>query len=50
MPNNLSKVAVLLMCRVIFSPITFPISLLLDKWLGRDIGTVYSQEELKRLM
>ncbi|CAL5222079.1 g4385 [Coccomyxa viridis] len=35
---------------VIFSPITFPISLLLDKWLGRDIGTVYSQEELKRLI
>ena len=44
------KMVTLLMCRVIFSPITFPISLLLDKWLGRDIGTVYSQEELKRLM
>ena len=39
-----------LACRVIFAPVTFPISLLLDKWLGRDIGTVYSQEELKRLM
>ena len=38
------------MRRIIFAPITFPISLLLDKWLGRDIGTVYSQEELKRLM
>ena len=46
----LSKEAVLLTCRILFAPITFPISLLLDKWLGRDIGTVYSQEELKRLM
>ena len=32
------------------SPIAYPISLVLDCVLGRDIGTVYSQEEFKRLM
>ncbi len=31
-------------------PIAWPISLGLDRILGRDIGTVYSQEELLRLI
>mmetsp|Transcript_7419 Transcript_7419/g.21935 ORF Transcript_7419/g.21935 Transcript_7419/m.21935 type:complete len:754 (-) Transcript_7419:297-2558(-) len=31
-------------------PIAYPISLGLDRILGRDIGTVYSQEELLRLI
>ncbi|KAK9814494.1 hypothetical protein WJX72_006765 [[Myrmecia] bisecta] len=35
---------------VLLSPIVWPISLVLDCWLGRDIGNVYSQEELKRLI
>jgi metal transporter CNNM len=37
-------------CSAVLSPIAYPISLVLDCVLGRDIGTVYSQEELKRLM
>ena len=37
-------------CRIILAPIVWPISRILDHCLGRDIGTVYSQEELKRLM
>ena len=36
--------------RVLLAPIVWPISRILDKCVGRDIGTVYSQEELKRLM
>lgn len=31
-------------------PIAYPISLALDYFVGRDIGTVYSQEELMRLI
>lgn len=34
----------------LFIPVTFPIAALLDWVLGRDIGTVYNQEELKRLI
>lgn len=34
----------------IFAPITWPIAWVLDKALGKDLGTVYSQEELKRLI
>lgn len=37
-------------CRALLSPIVWPISLVLDWMLGRDIGTVYSREELKRLI
>ena len=37
-------------CSALMSPIAYPISLVLDCVLGRDIGTVYSQEEFKRLM
>ena len=37
-------------CRLVLSPIVWPISKVLDCCLGRDIGTVYSQEELKHLM
>ena len=37
-------------CRLLLSPIVWPISKVLDCCLGRDIGTVYSQEELKHLM
>ena len=35
---------------ILFLPITWPISRVLDWWLGKDIGTVYNQEQLKRLM
>ena len=35
---------------VLLAPIAWPISLLLDWTLGRDIGNFYSQEELKHLM
>ncbi|KAK9864836.1 hypothetical protein WJX84_007154, partial [Apatococcus fuscideae] len=35
---------------VLMWPLTYPISLLLDKVVGREIGTVYSHEELKRLI
>ncbi|KAK9793438.1 hypothetical protein WJX73_001824 [Symbiochloris irregularis] len=35
---------------IILSPIVWPISRILDRFLGRDIGTVYSQEELKHLI
>ena len=35
---------------VTFFIVAWPISLLLDKVLGKDIGTVYSQNELKRLI
>ena len=36
--------------RVIFLPFAFPIAWLLNKVLGRDIGQVYSQAEIKGLM
>ena len=32
------------------SPIVWPTSIVLDWMLGRDIGNVYSREELKRLI
>ncbi|MEW5319026.1 MAG: hypothetical protein WDW38_010202 [Sanguina aurantia] len=35
---------------ILFWPITAPLAFFLDKMLGRDIGTVYSQDELKRLI
>ena len=35
---------------LLFLPITWPLAFVLDCALGRDIGMVYSQEELKRLM
>ncbi len=35
---------------ILFYPITWPISKLLDWMLGRDIGQVYSQQELKQLI
>jgi len=35
---------------LLFWPITWPISKVLDKLLGRDIGVVYSQQELKQLI
>jgi len=35
---------------LVFLPIAWPISLVLDKVLGKDLGTVYSQEELKKLI
>lgn len=31
-------------------PLTFPLSFFLDKVLGKEIGTVYTKEELKRLV
>ena len=37
-------------CRALLSPVVWPISVLLDWALGRDIGNVYSREELKRLI
>jgi hypothetical protein len=37
-------------CRYLLFPIAYPISLALDYFVGRDIGTVYSQEELMRLI
>ena len=30
--------------------VAWPVSVVLDRVLGRDIGTVYSQEELKKLI
>ncbi len=38
------------MRRLLLFPVAWPISLLLDAVLGRDIGTVYSQKELERLI
>lgn len=35
---------------VLFLPIVWPVAALLDYFLGDDIGTIYSQEELKRLI
>eukprot|EP00894_Picocystis_sp_ML_P001147 jgi/Pico_ML_1/51664/g239.t1 len=35
---------------LIFFPIVWPVAKILDYMLGDDIGTVYSQEELKRLI
>lgn len=35
---------------LIFFPIVWPVAKILDHLLGEDIGTVYSQEELKRLI
>jgi len=37
-------------CRALLSPIVWPISIVLDWMLGKDIGNVYSREELKRLI
>ena len=37
-------------CRALLSPITWPISKVLDCMLGRDIGNVYSRDELKQLI
>lgn len=37
-------------CRALLSPVVWPTSVLLDWILGRDIGNVYSREELKRLI
>ena len=37
-------------CRALLSPIVWPTSVVLDWMLGRDIGNVYSREELKRLI
>lgn len=37
-------------CRALLSPIVWPTSIVLDWMLGRDIGNVYSREELKRLI
>jgi hypothetical protein len=36
--------------RILFFPLTWPVSLVLDWALGQDIGTIYSTEEIKRLM
>lgn len=36
--------------QVLLFPVAWPISILLDRLLGRDIGTVYSQKELERLI
>jgi len=36
--------------RVLFFPVCYPLSLLLNYVLGRDIGNVYSLEEIKRLL
>lgn len=44
-PSNTSHLR-----RLLFLPVTLPISKLLDWALGRDVGQVFSQEELKRLM
>ena len=33
-----------------FAPVTWPVAAALDRALGRDLGTLYSQQELKRLM
>jgi len=35
---------------LLFLPIAWPISLVLDKVLGKDLGTVYTQDELKKLI
>ncbi len=35
---------------LLFLPVSLPISKMLDWALGRDMGNVFSQEELKRLM
>lgn len=36
--------------RFLFIPITYPTSALLDCMLGQYVGTVYSKDELKKLM
>ena len=38
------------LCRALLSPVTWPISQVLDLLLGVEIGTVYSREELKHLI
>lgn len=36
--------------RVLFFPVSYPLSLILNYFLGRDIGNVYSVDEMKRLI
>ncbi len=36
--------------RILFSPVSYPLSLILNYFLGRDIGNVYSIDEMKRLI
>ena len=36
--------------RILFFPVAYPLSLILNYFLGRDIGNVYSVDEMKRLI